>query len=72
MKKLTTTEKLMIIDRFDEAKRLVKNKALEVKDFIHDHHTATGIIMGLAIVAIVEMKVIDAADEVIGDLGGWD
>lgn len=72
MKKLTTTEKLMIIDRFDEAKRLVKNKALEVKDFIHDHPTATGFIIGMTVIAVFEAKLIDAADEVIGDLGGWD
>ena len=53
-------------------KQLVGSKVDYMKDFTNDHPYVTGVLIGLVGLVIFEGIVIDAADEVIGDLGGWD
>ena len=53
-------------------KELVKGKIGNIKDFTSDHPEVTGVLIALVGFVILESIVIDAADKVIEDLGGWD
>ena len=61
-----------IRNRVNVTKKLVGGKVDYMKDFVNDHPSVTGALIVLVGVVILETKLIDAADEVIGDLGGWD
>ena len=61
-----------ISNKVNVAKQLVGGKVDYMKDFTNDHPYVTGVLIGLVGLVVLQTKVIDAADEVIGELGGWD
>ena len=61
-----------IRNRVNVTKKLVGGKVDYMKDFTNDHPYVTGVLFGLVGLVVLQTKIIDAADEVIGDLGGWD
>ena len=69
---LNKIEKTVMGNTINGVKRMMVGQVDYVQGFIRDHPMATGFIIGMTVFAAFEAKVIDAADEVIGDLGGWD
>ena len=64
--------KTVMGNKINGVKRMMVGQVAYVQGFISDHPIATGFIIGMTVLAVFEAKVIDAADEVIGELGGWD
>ena len=64
--------KTVMGNKINGVKRMMVGQVDYVRGFISDHPIATGFIIGMTVLAVFEAKVIDAADEVIGELGGWD
>ena len=69
---IKTIWKHTIDGKVSGAKQLVEGKIEYMKDFTNDHPYVTGALIALVGFVILESKVIDAADEYIGELGGWD
>ena len=69
---LNKIEKTVMGNKINGVKRMMVGQVDYVQGFISDHPIATGFIIGMTVLAAFEAKVIDAADEVIGELGGWD
>ena len=69
---LSKIEKTVMGNKINGVKRMMVGQVDYVQGFISDHPIATGFIIGITVIAVFEAKVIDAADKVIGDLGGWD
>lgn len=69
---LKRIEKDVIVEKLGTVKRFVGDRAKEVKSFVDHEPYAALTIVGLSALVIFEAIVIGAADEVIGDLGGWD
>ena len=69
---LKRIEKTVMGNKINGVKRMMVGQVDYVQGFISDHPIATGFIIGMTVLAVFEAKVIDAADEVIGNLGGWD
>ena len=69
---LSKIEKTVMGNKINGVKRMMVGQVDYVQGFISDHPIVTGFIIGMTVLAVFEAKVIDAADEVIGDLGGWD
>ena len=64
--------KTVMGNKINGVKRMIVGQVDYVQGFISDHPFVTGFIIGMTVLAVFEAKVIDAADEVIGELGGWD
>ena len=50
----------------------IRSKMNNAENFIADHPEVTGAMIGMGILIVFELYVINAADKVIVELGGWD